>query len=331
MTEVLDVFLNCIPVSKSNVSGWITFDCPACNDRRSRGGFLATASGGFRYHCFNGGCEYETQPTGWEPDKGLGGRPRRLLHLLGGSAKDLPVSLLMRASDAYTQSGDKSDEAKEHPVWNFPEMDLPEDCKDLTDLSDDDNQADVLEFVLNRLGTAVSDQLFLWTPKYKRSVIVPYVNFGKIVGWMSRTIDDKGFFQKCGSEYIFNQDTLINDGRKVIVHEGIFDAISTMGVSIRQGTPNSKQELLLNQCGRDIVVLPDFDRSGIGLIDVAERNGWYVSTPDWDKDVKDASEACARYGRLYTVHSIIENCHKNYMKARIKASSSGVIQSMYEL
>jgi hypothetical protein len=36
-------------------------------------------------------------------------------------------------------------------------------------------------------------------------------------------------------------------------------------------------------------------------------NNWGVSYPKWDIDIKDASAAAEKYGRLLTTHSIIDS------------------------
>ena len=34
-------------------------------------------------------------------------------------------------------------------------------------------------------------------------------------------------------------------------------------------------------------------------VNVAVRRGWAVSFPEWEDDIKDASDAPMRYGRLF--------------------------------
>ena len=98
MNEIIDAFHRIIPTRHRRTGrGWITFNCPSCGDRRGRGGFLETPSGGWRYRCFNGGCEYE-RGTGWEPGNRFYGRPHRLFELLGGDIADIPKQFLEHRS-----------------------------------------------------------------------------------------------------------------------------------------------------------------------------------------------------------------------------------------
>ena len=320
--------MNVIPPGRKSSGGWYTFDCPACGDRRGRGGFLVTPTGGFRYHCFNAGCIFQEQPTGWEPDRGLGGRPRQLYSLLGGNIKDLPIDLIMRRADEYGKSGGLVEKNEVHPTWNFPEESLPAGCQLLTDFVDNTDYMDVFEYAQDRLGNIIYEYPLMWTSKHSRSIIVPYIHFGKIVGWMSRAIDGKAFFQKCHSDYVFNQEELVGEGRAAIIIEGVFDALSLRGFAIRQATPNPQQTVLFNSSGRDIIAVPDFASDGMGLIDVAEKNGWWISTPDWDLQIKDATQAVKHYGRLYTIRSVMRTKHKNYLSARIRANAGSASRGL---
>src|SRR5678815_2070968 len=94
MNEIIDELKRLIP-GKHKVSGrgFICFNCPSCGDKRGRFGILFTSSGGFRTRCQNGGCQWE-EPTGWEPDNGFIGRPRRLFEIMGGDISDIPDHLL---------------------------------------------------------------------------------------------------------------------------------------------------------------------------------------------------------------------------------------------
>jgi len=278
---------------------------------------METPSGGFRYTCRNGGCDFNDQPTGWEPDNGLGGRPRALFQLLGGSLKDLPVDFLFRG-----QNQSEKAEPSLEVVRHFPRMDLPPDSFPLLDPPDailsDDRYHRVLEYALNRSEEVISSYEFFWSKAYPKCLIVPYYHYGQIIGYLARAITGSSkMFQHAPPDYLFRQDTLDNDGRAVILAEGVLDAYALDGVGSRGTNLTQKQINLLNLSGRKIIVVPDQQKDGSNLINIAQNNQWYISTPDWDYDVKDAMQAVKRYGRLYTIEDIVNNCHKNYMKANI--------------
>jgi hypothetical protein len=49
------------------------------------------SGGGFEFHCFHSGCEYN-KTTGWRPPSHPGRRVRELYRLLGGDEADLTLS-----------------------------------------------------------------------------------------------------------------------------------------------------------------------------------------------------------------------------------------------
>jgi hypothetical protein len=57
--------------------------------------------------------------------------------------------------------------------------------------------------------------------------------------------------------------------------------------------------------GREVIVVPDKDRPGAKLVRAAIKNGWSASLPPWEDDVKDVADAVKRYGRLYTLTTIL--------------------------
>lgn len=332
-SQVTDVFLAALPTGRANAKGWYEFNCPSCGDKRRRGGFILTDDGGFRYRCFNGGCDFANSPTGWDPGEGLGGRPRMLLRLLGGDAKDLPTELLIRRANRYTRDGRLLERSTELPVFNFPDVALPTNTLDLMTLPDEvppeiaEEIAPAYEarkYVLSRCESFIDETWFGWSPLYPKMFILPYTHRGHTVGWMGRTFEgQRQIIRKKHADYLYNQEVLEDDDAAIILVEGELDAEAIMGVACCGTTLGKKQELLLQTSGRDVVVLPDFSADGQNLIAIAERNGWYISTPDWDRYVKDATQAVSKYGRVYTVASVMAARSKNYTLGRIRTQLTG--------
>ena len=48
----------------------------------------------------------------------------------------------------------------------------------------------------------------------------------------------------------------------------------------------------------------------------AIKHGWSVAFPEW-KDCKDASDALTKYGRLYTIKSILNSAESNTTKIEL--------------
>lgn len=326
--SVADSFLEAIlahSFSRSG-SGWYNINCPACGDTRKRGGLSLTASGGFRYSCFNGGCEFQEKPTGWEPGNGLGGRPRRLYTLLGGDVRDLPLKDLFRSSDV------KQVKDSYQPIPTFSEIDLPEWCQSILEL-DLDNMSSGLTSVIEHLAERGEDFIFrhefMWTEKHPYWLIIPCYHYGRVVGWIARETRPgrTKYHVKLQKGYIFRQDRIERGSdRRVIVVQGSTDAIALGGttVAICRASPTDQQADFLDLCGVEIVVVPDLAlKDGMGMVNVAEDRGWMISIPDWDDGVKDASKAVARYGELYAIESISLGATRNYTKARTAIMLAG--------
>jgi hypothetical protein len=64
--------------------------------------------------------------------------------------------------------------------------------------------------------------------------------------------------------------------------------------------------------------VPDHDRAGGSLIDAALEYGWSVSFPEWENDVKDVNDAVVRYGKLFTLKSIIDAKETSSLKINLK-------------
>lgn len=325
MTTILSEFQKVLPAAKRSSAGWMNFNCPMCNDKRGRGGFLETHTGGFRYRCFNAGCDANSSPIGWEPGSGLGGRPRKLFVFLGGNVKSLPIDFLLKKSDTYSRTGGLLARGENTAVFNFDEVELPSGSIPLHDCIDV-SAGLVVGYIMNLGKEIAMAQDYFWTPYMPSYLIIPYYHRKRIVGWLARNCGDIGrrFLGKCHADFVFRQDTLEKgSSRSVIVVEGVMNAIAINGVAIRNATLTKKQEALLEVSGQDVIMLPDQDVTGMSFIDVAEKRGWRVSVPDWDVGVKDVVDATRRYGMLYTIRSVVSGATKNYLKARTTINIRG--------
>lgn len=316
MNEVIEAFRRLIPHrAKKSGRGWIKFNCPVCGDRRGRGGFLETSSGGFRYRCQNGGCQYE-QRTGWEPDNGFYGRPRWFFESLGGDINDIPKALIdgpsHRISKKYNlddhegclawidhMQAEWSPEAFATKVWkpnredmevavDFPEITFPKNTVWVFDAKTVD-ALDVQKYTIERSKYFMfrTQTPFMWCPKYKRHIIVPLYEKTKLIGWVARKIDPGAEYAhiKCHN---FPTDYMMNQGRRfdfktVLVVQGTFDALALGALGTFGSVISKKQVNLLNQLagsGRRIVVVPDFKgNEWMNYIQRARQHGWHVCVP----------------------------------------------------
>ena len=49
----------------------------------------------------------------------------------------------------------------------------------------------------------------------------------------------------------------------------------------------------------------------------AINNGWSVSLPPWEEDIKDVADAVKKYGRLYTLATILHYQEDNKIKIEL--------------
>jgi hypothetical protein len=104
--------------TKQKPSGWINFECPSCRHDDDRSGFRVLAGGGFDYHCFHAGCEYN-KTTGWRPQSYPGKRVKELYRLLGGDEADLTLTnrtdkILERYRDDYLETMEMIKNIRQH-------------------------------------------------------------------------------------------------------------------------------------------------------------------------------------------------------------------------
>lgn len=327
MSSIIDEVRSAIPSnSRKSATGWNNFCCPACGDKRYRGGIKFTESGGFRYLCFNGGCDFNINPTGWEPDNGFGGRPRHIFELMGGNLRNIPLDQLMKWNNkTYDKEGKEVGTKKELTVvYQFPEVELPEGATFLIEAYKKDKRAEkVLRALVRRIRSYVEDYTFLWTPKHPYHYILPYFHYkDKIVGYLGRDIRkgvNNRFIQRSPRDYLFRQHVLNTyRPRYLLVIESPIDALLLNGIGTRSNVLTEKQVNLLKTSGKDIIVVPDRKRKGDweGYLAVAKEQNWFVSVPDWGaaRDCGDPGDSVSKNGLLYTAETIVKSASRNYKK-----------------
>ena len=117
-------------------------------------------------------------------------------------------------------------------------------------------------------------------------------------------------------DFVFGLDRQ-RDKRITIVTEGQLDAVAVDGVAIGSNNMSVEQGKIIELQGNRNIVLPDADAAGMKLVMQAIARGWEVSFPPWDNDVKDANDAVRKYGKLFTIKSILDFSISNPTKAEI--------------
>jgi len=319
-----------VPVNwRSSPSGWISGNCPMCvrngqarPDKKGRGGFLFDDDK-FQYNCFN--CNYK---TGWSPQSKITIRLKNLLVTLGADESDIQrIQLeLLREQDVETLL--IKTEKRKNLVIDWDEKKLPDDAKPFMDFTEPNaDWTDAVAYLTDR-GFDVTDSRFMWSPskqhgRVNKRFILPFTYKGKVVGytarWAGTTIPDgmpKYYNQQPKKDFVYGLDKQTSDKQFVIVTEGQLDAIVTDGCAIGSNNINDEQADILHSLEKQIIVLPDADEAGKLMCKSAIKNGWMVAFPEWN-DCKDASDALTKYGRLYTITSIIDSAEKNSTKIEL--------------
>jgi hypothetical protein len=304
------------PKRKMTPSGWDSFNAVCCHnngekrDTRKRGG-IRFDKDGFSYHCFN--CNFK---AGWTPGKLFSKNTKNLLSWLGigdDEVKKLSLEALKQKDDIPVP--DK--------IYNFDleTRALPKDCKTISQWieegCEDPDFVAVAAYVLDR-GMRLEWYNWMWSEEngYRDRVIIPFYDKERVVGWTGRKIVEgkPKYLTTAQPGYVFNLDHQTDDRKYVIVVEGQFDAIAVDGCAIMHNEPNETQIMRLNALGREVIVVPDNDKAGAVMIKTAIDQKWSVSLPDWGDDVKDVADAVKKYGRIYTIFTILQYREHNQIK-----------------
>lgn len=320
--EVIDAIRRVIPIrANRSGTGFIRFNCPCCGDKRMRGGILETPTGGFRYHCFNGGCTFE-EGTGWEPGSPFLGRPQRVFLEMGGDLSDIPPDMLSGRQRIFMSTPEWIEwmmDEKTAPLMNpaidiaydFPEVELPPRSV----LIDKDKHPEAYAYIQSR-GDCFGPYPFCWSPEYRKHVIIPFVHRDKIIGWIGRrfTTDKGATHIKCPNwptDYMLRQEHIYKHDT-VLVVQGAFDAIAIEGLCSFGNVLTPRQVNLLNQSGKKIILVPDYKGTEWRQYwQTAKDNHWSLSVPDWGGNymgtdhIKDPGDAIKRMGLLATMQKLM--------------------------
>lgn len=310
--------LNLIPGKKKQTgSGWVTFNAPCCHhlghmpDRKGRGG-IKIEPGVQGYHCFN--CDFKCK---FQIGKSLSGNCRRLLKWLGMDDEDIARWNLesLKHKDLVEMVSIRRQRIKA----KFVESELPPAAELLT-VGNPDHER-FIQYLHGR-GFNPGDYPFMVTPhasgREKHGIIIPYTYENKIVGHITRFIDDRDpkYIKEQPPGYLFGYDLQHSDWNACIVVEGVFDALSIDGCALTSDTISDEQADILLSLNRRIIVVPDFDKTGLSICSRALELGFHVSIPNWAPDIKDTNDAVRRYGKLPTLLSILQNATTSKIKVK---------------
>lgn len=300
-------------------SGWHSFNAVCCSqrghrqDKRQRGGIKFDGQVNWTYHCFN--CGYSSS---FVLGRSINGKTKQLLQWLGIDSEQV-----QRWSLESLQHKDLLDFTKPQKLKKikFNEHSLPENSEPLDE--DNTRHKKYIDYLKGR-HIEPSSYPFLVTPsgvgRYSNRIIIPYTYKEKIVGNTSRFLDDRipKYLNEQQPGYVFGYDLQKPNWQICIVVEGVFDALSIDGCAVLHDDISDDQAHLLAQLNRQIIVVPDYDKTGLKLIDRALELGYSVSLPPWGDNIKDINDAVIRYGKLPVILSIIQYATNSKIKIELR-------------
>ena len=338
MNLIQNTILTSLPVGrKKTPSGWIAFNAPCCvhngesQDKRKRGGVMNSPDGTVSYHCFN--CGFKTS---YVPGRKISYKTKKLMSWIG-IADDTIKKLVIEAMRLEEADNNFAEKKK---IISFTKKTLPKNTHKLDiwlekyikkDLTDRQHQyVDTLLNYLKNRGIGAEWYDFMYSPDmtfdFNKRLVIPFYWKGDIVGYTGRIFDNSEkvkYYTEVQPGYVFNLDAQSWNRKFVIVTEGPFDAISVSGVSILGSEINDTQYELINSLGRKVIVVPDRDKPGEKLINQAMDYRWSVAFPEWEEDVDDVADAVLKYGRLFTIQSILKSTESNRLKIDLKRKMYG--------
>jgi hypothetical protein len=302
-----------IPGKKRHThSGWYSFNGVCCHhrghsvDKRGRGGIKIIDGTKWSYHCFN--CQFKCN---FQLGRHFSGNLKQLLIWSGMDIDDI---------NRYSFESFSQKELIEGPnfqynndVIEFENRRLPEYSVSIFD----SDQVDVHVSYLHSRGLDPHAYPYYTVDDESRPrIIIPYFYNGRIVGNTSRFYDGRKpkYLSEQQTGYVFNIDNQKREWSSCILVEGQFDALSIDGCAYMSSNISDEQAKLLGKLRRNIIVVPDHDKTGMSICDRALNLGYQVSIPDWSNDIKDVNDAVKKYGKLGTLVSILESATSSRIK-----------------
>ena len=317
MSLLSDTVWNYLPHKRKHTpSGWTAFNSVCCHhrghkaDNRGRSGIIISNEV-ISYSCFN--CGFKTS---WQPGRNLTYKMKQLLSWLS-----VPDDLITRISFDIL----KVNQLDEHQTYiaqrpTFDSVSLPDGSVLLSNTTNE-KAYPVLEYMASR-DLFMDDTNFYWSEamSMRDRFIIPFYYSGECVGYTARTrLPNRKpkYLTNSQPGYVYGMDEQPYDRPYVIVCEGPLDALHINGLSVLGSDINPQQALLINSLNKNVIIVPDRDKAGKKMIEVALEEDWLVSMPPWSEDINDISDAVAKYGRTLVLYSIMRYKERNNLKIQL--------------
>ena len=337
MNLIQNTILTSLPAGrKKTPSGWISFNAPCCvhngetADKKKRGGVMTSPDGTVSYHCFN--CGFKAN---YVIGRKLNQKMRAFMGYIG-----IPDDTIRKMAIEAMREEESDARYEKKRFVTFNRKELPVTAKKLeywlekmmNNKLDSINATSIdklLKYLESR-GIGPDWYDFMYSPSagwdVNKRLLIPFYWRGDVVGFTGRIFEESTkvkYYTDVQPGYVFNMDAQDWTRKFVIVTEGPFDAITISGVSILGSEINDIQRELIDGLGRRIIVVPDRDAPGEKLISQAKDLGWSVAFPEWGDDIKDVADAVMRYGRLFTIQSILKTAESSKLKIDLKRKMYG--------
>lgn len=326
MESILEKIYDLLPADKQHRgNGWIHFNCPCCYhvenpDHKSRGNILFLADG-FVYQCFN--CHFT---CGYHLGQYFSKNTMQFLKDLDISPKDLN-DLLLTVRE-YNESNTSNTVAQ--PIVRKREIrPLPTNYKSIQESLAQGDKSEtlkkVVQYLYNRNSRLMEWDTLYWAEK-QNNFLIPCREYGEIVGYSLRNINDTSdhkYTHYIPQGFVYNYDNLLTNRKYEILVEGQTDALAINGIAYLGSTlTNDRLKRLLPFTNdKELIICPDRDNAGKKIVKqvLDEDLPFSIAFPDWTIGIKDCEDAVKKYGRLYTIYSIITSKESNKSLINLKS------------
>jgi hypothetical protein len=274
---------------------------------------MSNPNGSVSYHCFN--CNFKASYT---PGYHLNYKFRKLLGWLGADENTVRRLVIEAVRVKDIVAPDTVQEEK--TAVSFKTRYLPDDAVNIKDSQD----APAVRYLEDRKIDYSNYDFYTSASldhNLNRRIIIPCIWKNEVIGYTSRTWDTSvkpKYYSHYEPNFVFNVNRQLPDWKFVIVCEGPFDAMSLDGVAVLGNECSEVQADIIDELGREVIVVPDSDPAGAKLIDQAVEYGWSVSFPIWLETCKDINEAVCKYGKLFVLKSILEAKEVSRLKIELR-------------
>lgn len=310
-----DLIRERVPLGRLSSTGFYEQRCVLCNDHSPRAGWKIEPHEVF-YNCYN--CGFKAS---YEEGSGRFNRwIKEVCRANGITDQDLQaISATLFFNKAEKTDKEITLEALKRVNLHTPEVSFPSRTMALGSAGHDEIQELLIQYLLSRRVDPLKFYFSL-DPQHLNRVIIPFWRNEKLIYWQSRAIDRsvKPRYRNCSASkdaIIYGFDRLMEyDEAPLFVTEGAFDAESIQGICILGSSLNAAKIELLKKTRRRIIFVVDRDSNGGALGEGVIQHGWELTFVD--QEAEDVNDSVQKFGRLYTVYSLMKNATNKNDRAR---------------